>query len=243
MGKTAIPPKEKVYEGSSKILYVTEEEYTLIQFFKDDHVLGSGDIVQIPGKGIIKNSISAFLMEAMKLANIPNHLIEKLNMREQRIALVDLIPVQICVANVACGRYATEFGIEEGFVFDTPMIDFRVKNSEQGNPVTNEQQIAGFGWTFDEEIKELKAAAVRVSDFLIGLFAGAGIRMVECQLEFGRGFDGNGYVLILADEITPDSCRLWDIETNRRLDFEAPTASAEEVIAVYQEVAKRLGIK
>ncbi len=242
MGKI-ISPKEKIYEGSSKILYETDEDYTLIQFFKDDHRLITGEIIQVAGKGIIKNNISAFIMETMRLANIPNHLIEKLNMREQKINVVDLIPVQVCVANIACGRYSDEFGIEEGYVFDNPMIDFRVKNSEQNNPVTNEQQMLSFGWTFEEEIKELKTSAVRVSDFLTGLFAGVGIRMVECQLEFGRSFDDEGYTLTLADEITPDTCRLWDIETNRKLDFEQAKAFPEEAISVYKEIAKRLGVK
>jgi phosphoribosylaminoimidazole-succinocarboxamide synthase len=238
-----IPPaREKIYEGSSKILYETEEGYALIQFFKDDQRLISGEVAQIAGKGIIKNNISAFIMDAMALANIPTHLIEKINMREQLIQVLDMIPVQVCVSNIACGRYVTEFGIEEGYVFDHPMIDFRVKNSEYGNPVTSEHQMIGFGWTYEEEIKELKTAALRVSDFLTGLFAGVGIRMVECQLEFGRTFDGDGFMLMLADEVTPDSCRLWDLNTNKKLDFEHAFANPEEAIAIYKEVAKRLKI-
>lgn len=242
MTKKKTPPREKIYEGTSKIVYETEEDYALIQFFKDDHKIDNGQIIEVSGKGIIKNSISAFIMSSLDMANIDNHLLEKINMREQKIQIVDMIPVQVSVANVACGRYVSDFGIEEGYVFDTTMMDFRIKNAEYGNPVTCEQQMLSFGWLHEEELKALKKEATRVSDFLTGLFAGVGIRLVECSLEFGTVFDGNSFAMMLADEVTPDTCRLWDMETNRKLDFEYAAANPDKAIMVYEEVAKRLRI-
>lgn len=236
-------PREKIYEGASKIVYSAEEDYALIQFFKDDHKLGSGQVIEVSGKGIIKNSISAFIMNSMDMANIENHLLEKINMREQKIQLVDIIPVQVSVANIACGRYVSEFGIEEGYVFNNTMLDFRIKKAEFGNPVTCEHQMLNFGWLHVEELKALKKEAIRISDFLTGLFAGVGIRLVECNLEFGTVFDGEGFSLMLADEVTPDTCRLWDMETNQKLDFEYAEANPDKAISVYEEIARRFKIQ
>lgn len=231
--------REKIYEGGSKIVYETEEDYALIQFFKDDHKLKDGQTIEVAGKGIIKNSISAFIMNSLDMANIDNHLLEKINMREQKIQIVDMIPVQVSIANVACGRYVSDFGIEEGYVFNDTMMDFRIKNAEFGNPVTCEQQMLSFGWLHKEELAALKKEAMRVSDFLTGLFAGIGIRLVECCLEFGTVFDGHNFAMMLADEITPDTCRLWDMETNQKLDFEYASANPDKAILVYEEIAKR----
>lgn len=243
MIKKQSPPREKIYEGTSKIVYEAEEDYALIQFFKDDQKLENGEVIAISGKGIIKNSISAFIMNSLDMANIENHLLEKINMREQKIQLVDIIPVQVSVANIACGRYVSDFGIEEGYVFENSMLDFRIKNAEFGNPVTCEHQMLNFGWLHKEELKALKKEAIRVSDFLTGLFAGVGIRLVECNLEFGTVFDGDSFSMMLADEVTPDTCRLWDMETNQKLDFEYAAANPDKAILVYEEVAKRFRIQ
>lgn len=239
MAVKILQTREKLYEGSSKIMYESDDESVLIQFFKDDMLMKDGSTFEVSGKGIIKNNISAFIMESMDLAGIDNHFLEKINMREQQVQIVEIVPVKVCVSNVAAGRYVNQFGIEEGYVFDHPIIDFRIKNREKDYPSINEQQMEYFGWIDQDEIADLSHQALRVSDFLSGLFAGVGIRMVECQLEFGRIFNGEDFSFILADEITPDNCRLWDIETNQKLDFEYALENPEKAISIYKEIAKR----
>lgn len=231
--------RNKVYEGSSKIIYEADEEYTLVQFFKDEALLPNRETITIAGKGVLNNSISAFIMQCLEMVGIENHFLEKVNMREQLIQMVDVYPVVVRLTNIATGRYVKEFGIEEGFVFDHPMMDFCIKNSDLNHPVINEQQIYHLGWMTMSEIRDLKQKAMRVGDFLSGLFAGAGMRLVDMRLEFGRVFDGENFTAMLVDEITPDSCRIWDVDTNHKLDFEAVAANPENGAAIYQEVAKR----
>ncbi len=240
MGQKIFQTRSKIYEGSSKIMYQSDDESeTLIQFFKDDMLTPDGSTIHVAGKGIIKNTISAFIMERMGLASINTHFIEKLNMREQMVKLVEIVPVHVCVSNIAAGRYVSGFGIEEGYVFDTPMIDFRVKNREKNYPVINEQQLINFGWIDDSEIDELIHIAFRVNDFLTGLFAAVGIRLVESNIEYGRIFDGFDTHFIVADEITPDNCRLWDMETNEKIDFEYAMSTPEKALSVYNKISDR----
>lgn len=236
------PAKEKVYEGTTKVVYKGVEEYTLVQFFKDELQVGPDKVVTIAGKGVINNSISAHLMSRLEMIGVENHLIEKINMREQVIQLVDLFPIQVIISNVAAGRYVTDFGIEEGFVFDSPVIDFRMKNSKLNYPVLTESQLVNFGWAYEEEIKIIKEKALRICDFLTGLFSGINIRLVDARLEFGRVFNGEDFLMMLADEISPDTCRLWDIDTNEKLDFEGAMNDIDNAPKIYQEVAKRLGL-
>jgi phosphoribosylaminoimidazole-succinocarboxamide synthase len=234
--------REKLYEGTSKILYEGHEEFSLIQFFKDDHVMPNGEVMEISGKGVVNNNISAFIMSNMDMVSIDNHFIEKINMREQIVQLVDMIPIKISVANLACDRYVEQFGIEEGYVFDHPMIDFRIKNKLLSNPVVNEFQVQNLCFLTDQELSDLKKIALRTNDFLTGLFAGVGIRLVECNLEIGRVFDGDQFSLMVADEISPDTCRLWDVQDNRKIDFEFASSNPENAISAYQEIAKRLNV-
>ena len=133
--------KEKIYEGRDKIFYSAEEEFAMIEFFKDTVKLADGTVAEASGKGILRNTISAYLMEKLDMVGIDNHLIEKMNMREQLIQMVDMVPLQISVSYLACGRYTTEFGMEEGYVFDKPMIDYHYKSMDKFIPVVNEQQI------------------------------------------------------------------------------------------------------
>lgn len=239
---TPTKSRDKVYEGSSKILYEDDEEFSIIQFFKDDFKLPNQEIIQIAGKGALNNKISAFIMESMDISGIENHFLEKINMREQRVQLLEMMPIQICVSNISAGRYVTELGVEEGFVFDSPMIDFRLKYKEFPGAVMNEQQLINFGWMTRRDVRQVKIDAMRASAFLTGLFAGVGIRMAECCLEFGRVFDGETFVFMVADEISPDTCRLWDISSNARLDFEYIASNPSSAIEVYKEIAKRFRI-
>lgn len=232
--------KEKLYQGSSKILYQSSEDFALIMSFTDKILLDNGEIVDISGKGVLNNNISAFIMSKLDMVGIDNHLIEKINMREQLIQTVDIFPIQVAVSSVACGRFVQEFSMEEGYVFDHPIIDFRVKSSELKYPIINEHQILNFGWLTNKEINEVKHKAIRIYDFLSGLFVGIGIRLVECRLEFGRVFNGEEFVVMLADEISPDNCRLWDINSNEKLGMELIAVSHDQALKSYQTLANLL---
>lgn len=234
---------DKIHKGFSKTLYQSQEDYALLMYFEDHLKVKDKDPIEVAGKGIINNNISAFLMQKMDMVGIENHFIEKVNMRQQLIQFVDIFPIQVHICTLACGRYVTDFGMEEGLVFETPIFDFRVKNSELNYPIVNEAQIVNFGWLLQEELTQLKQKATRVHDFLTGLFSGVGIRLVDCKLEFGRVFNGEDFIVMLADEISPDNCRLWDMETNEKLCFEVAEEDPEKVIGAYQEVQHRLKIK
>jgi phosphoribosylaminoimidazole-succinocarboxamide synthase len=208
--------------------------------FSDKITLENGEVFDISGKGVLNNNISSFIMSKLDMVGIDNHFIEKLNMREQLIQSVDIFPVQVLVSSVACGRFVKEFSMEEGYVFDYPIIDFRVRSSELKHPIINEHQILNFGWLSKREIKELKKQALRTYDFLSGLFTGIGIRLVECTLEFGRVFNGEEFMVMLADEISPDNCRLWDIHSNEKLGAEMILHSQEQALKSYQTIADLL---
>lgn len=232
--------RKKLYEGSTKILYQTEEDSTLIQFFKDDFVLNKKKKIEIDGKGAMNNSISAFIMQKLDLVGISTHLIEKINMREQCVQVVDVLPIQVEVSNISYGRYVTQFGIKEGYVFNRPLVDFMVKNIANELPIINENQIMSFGWLTKKEIDFLTRQSIRVNDFLSGLFAGHSMRLVSCKLEFGKVFSENQSVLMLADEISPDNCRIWDMNTNEKIDYEYVIKNPDKATYPYKEITKRL---
>ncbi len=235
--------KYKIYKGSSKTLYETEEEYSLTMSFDDSIRLSNGKIIEIAGKGVLNNKISAHLMQQVEMIGVENHFIEKLNMRQQLIQYVDICPVQVHISTVASGRYVKDFGMERGFVFDKPIIDFRVKNKELNYPAINEDQIVNFAWLQKKELEDIKLTAMRVHDFLMGLFASTGIRMVDIKLEFGRVFNGENFFHMLIDEISPDTCRLWDMKTNEKLCYEIAENNPEKLIEAYKEISKRLDIE
>lgn len=234
--------KNKIYQGTSKILYQSDADFTLIMSFTDDLKLADDTIITIPGKGAINNNISAFIMHKLEMVGIENHLIEKINMREQLIQFVDILPIQVSITTVACGRYVQQFGMEEGYVFDYPVIDFHIKNRELQYPIINEYQIINFGWLTSQEIEQVKLLATRICDFLTGLFAGIEIRFIECKLEFGRVFNGEKFVIMIADEISPDTCRLWDIHSNEKLGFDAIAGQGDATYA-YHAISKRMNIR
>lgn len=236
--------KNKIYEGSSKILYQAEDEYTLLMSFTDNLRLAGGSAIEISGKGVINNVISSFLMNRLDLIGIENHFIEKINMREQVVQFVDMCPIQVCVSTIARGRYVKDFGMEEGFVMDSPVMDFLIRSHELKYPPINENQMLAFNWVGEKELKEIKEKSLRIHDYLSGIFAGIGIRLVECKLEFGMVFNGEEFFVMLADEITPDTCRLWDMDTNRKFGIEAVEAKQDEnPIVSYKTILDRLGIK
>jgi len=235
--------RTKIYQGSSKTLFQTDQEdFTLVMAFNDTAKQVDGSIIEIPGKGVINNNISSFLMQKLDMVGIENHFIEKINMREQLVQFVDVFPIQLSITSLASGRYVTEFGMEEGYVLDGPVIDFRIKNSSLKYPVINEHQIEGFAWLSSWEIKELKLKATRVFDFLSGIFAGIEVRLVEAKLEFGKVYDGDEFVIMLVDEISPDTCMLWDFNTNERLGFELLTIDPQKALTSYKNICDRFGI-
>lgn len=236
--------RRKVYEGKGKILYEGTDPGTLVQHFKDDATAGNGaKHAVIQGKGVLNNRISEFLFVCLDEIGIPTHFIKSLNMREQLIKACEIVPVEVVIRNVTAGSLATRFGVEEGMLLPKPLIDFHLKSDKLGDPMITEEHIILFDWALKEELDEMKRLTYRINDFLSGLFLAAGIKMVDLKLEFGRIYDeeGNLYI-ILADEISPDNCRLWDIETGEKLDkdrFRRDLGSLEEG---YREVARRLGV-
>lgn len=234
--------KKVVYQGSSKVLYQSEQDFTLIMGFSDSIKLSNNEVINVSGKGIINNTISSFIMSKLDIIGVENHFLEKINMKEQLIQLVDIIPIQISVSSVAYGRYVKEFGIDEGYVFDNPITEFKLKNSNFKYPIINECQILSLGWSSKEEIEQVKIKANKVYNFLAGLFAGIGIRLVECQLEFGKVFNGEDLICILADEISLDNCRLWDLNNNKKLSFELFETDPFEAIRSYQLVIGRFNV-
>ncbi|MGI4776114.1 MAG: phosphoribosylaminoimidazolesuccinocarboxamide synthase [Janthinobacterium lividum] len=232
--------KQKIYTGSTKILYQANEEHTLIMAFTDNFKMEDGNLLNISGKGTLNNTLSSFIMHKLDMIGIENHLIDKLNMREQLIQLVDVFPIQLSVSTVACGRYVEEFGIEEGYVFDSPIIDLKIKNSTLKYPVVNEHQILSFGWLNAEDIKQVKKKSIRIFDFLTGFFAGAGIRLVECTLEFGKVYDGEEFIVMVTDEISLDNCKLWDISNNEKLGLEALYKNPGNATEIYQKIMNKI---
>ncbi len=228
--------KQKLYQGSSKAIYKSREDFIFIMAFTDKITLENGEIFNISGKGALNNNISSFIMSKLDMVGIDNHLIEKINMREQLIQSVDIFPIQISVSTVACGRFVEALSMEEGYVFDYPIIDFKIRSSELKHPIVNEHQILNFGWLTKQEIDEVKHKAIRTYDFLSGLFTGIGIRLVECRLEFGRVFNGEEFIVMLADEISPDNCRLWSIDNNEKLGSEMIANDPEKALKSYQAI-------
>ena len=235
--------KRKIYEGKAKILYEGPEPGTLIQYFKDDATAFNAEKKAIlDGKGVLNNRISEFLMTRLEGVGIPTHFLKRLNMREQLIKKVEIIPLEVIVRNVAAGTMSKRLGIEEGETLPRPIVEFCLKRDDLGDPLVTEEHIAAFGWASSGEMEDLISLALRVNDFMSGLFAAVGIRLVDFKVEFGRFFENDTVRTILADEISPDSCRLWDIQTNEKLDKDRFRRDLGGVTEAYAEVARRLGI-
>lgn len=235
--------RRRIYEGKAKVLYEGPEPGTLIQHFKDDATaFNNQKHAQIDGKGVINNRISEFVFERLSEIGVPTHFIRRLNMREQLIREVEIIPLEVVVRNVAAGSIAERLGLDEGMTLPRSIIEFYHKNDDLQDPLVSEEHITAFGWSNPAELDEIMQLALRVNDFLVGLFLGVGIRLVDFKIEFGRLWDNEQLRIILADEISPDSCRLWDIETDNKLDKDRFRRDLGDVLEAYQEVARRLGV-
>ncbi|MCL4145159.1 UNVERIFIED_CONTAM: hypothetical protein GTU68_045220 [Idotea baltica] len=235
--------RRRIYEGKGKILYEGPEPGTLVQHFKDDATAFNNKKHEIiDGKGVLNNRISELIFNNLNAIGIPTHFIRRLNMREQLIREVEIIPLEVVVRNVAAGSIAKRLGLEEGTQLPRSIIEFYYKNDELDDPMVAEEHITAFGWATPQELDDMMALAIRVNDFLSGLFLGVGIRLVDFKIECGRLFEGDLMRIVVADEISPDSCRLWDIETNDKMDKDRFRRDLGGMLEAYQEVAKRLGI-
>ena len=233
--------RRQIYEGKAKVLFEGPEPGTLVQYFKDDAHDGDRKIV-LDGKGVLTNRISEYIMSRLNEMAIPTHFIRRLNMREQLIHGVEIVPLTIMVRNVAAGSLVRRFELEEGADLPRPMVEYYLKKAELGYPLVTEEHIAAFSLCGPHELEDMVGMALRVNDFLSGLFTGVGIRLVDIRMEFGRQFDGDLMRIILADEISPNNCRLWDRQTKEILDHDRLERDLGGVTQAYAEVARRLGI-
>ena len=235
--------RRQLYEGKAKILFEGPEPGTLVQYFKDDATSGNGTKKGvITGKGVLNNRISEYLMMRLGEIGVPTHFVRRLNMREQLIREVEIIPLEIVVRNVAAGSLCTRLGIPEGTRLPRSIIEYYYKNDTLGDPLVAEEHITAFGWANTMDMDDIVALTLRINDFLTGLFLGVGITLVDFKVEFGRLWENEEMRIVLADEISPDNCRLWDTKTSEKLDKDRFRRDMGRVEEAYQEVARRLGI-
>ena len=235
--------RKQIYEGKAKVLFEGPEPGTLVQYFKDDATAFNNQKKgTITGKGVLNNRISEYLMMRLAEIGIPTHFVRRLNMREQLIRQVQIIPIEVVVRNVVAGSLAKRFGIPEGQALPRSIVEYYYKKDELGDPMVSEEHITAFGWATTQDIDEIMQMSLRVNDYLTGLFLGIGIKLIDFKLEFGRLYNDDEMRIVLADEISPDNCRLWDLKTNEKLDKDRFRRDLGGLLEAYTEVAKRLGI-
>ena len=232
---------KKLYEGKAKIVYAGPDKGTAIQHFKD-HATAFNNLKKstIEGKGVLNNRISEHILKNLEQIGIKTHLIKRINMREQLIRLVEIIPIEFIIRNIATGSLTKRLGIKDGTVLEKPLLEFCYKNDELGDPLIAREHIYAFNWASVIQLDYITEQCHRINDFMQGMFRGVGIKLVDFKLEFGRS-DTNREIL-LADEISPDTCRLWDVVSEKKLDKDRFRKDLGNIIQAYQEVARRLGI-
>ena len=234
---------KKLYEGKAKIIYETKEKGLVIQHFKDDATAFNNlKKANVEGKGVLNNRISEHILQNLNQIGIKTHFIKRLNMREQLIKLVEIVPIEVIIRNIATGSLTKRLGIADGTILEKPLLEFSYKNDELGDPLIAKEHILAFNWATTEELKTIEEMTFRINDFMSGMFRGVGIKLVDFKLEFGRIWENEKKQIILADEISPDTCRLWDVKSERKLDKDRFRKDLGDLIPAYTEVAKRLGI-
>ncbi len=234
---------KKLYEGKAKILYETKEKGLAIQHFKDDATaFNNQKKANVEGKGVLNNRISEHILQNLNQAGIKTHLVKRLNMREQLVKIVEIVPIEVIIRNIATGSLTRRLGIDDGTILDKPLLEFSYKNDELGDPLVAKEHILAFNWATEDELKIIEETTFRINDFMSGMFRGVGIKLVDFKLEFGRIWEKDKKEIILADEISPDTCRLWDVKSERKLDKDRFRKDLGNIIQAYQEVARRLGI-
>ncbi|MEM7596222.1 MAG: phosphoribosylaminoimidazolesuccinocarboxamide synthase [Pseudomonadota bacterium] len=235
--------RKKIYEGKAKTLFEGPEPGTIVQYFKDDATAFNAEKKDvIEGKGVLNNMLSEYFMMGLTNVGIPNHFMKRLNMREQLVRACEIIPLEVIVRNYSAGSMAKRLGMDEGTQLPRPIVEYCLKNDDLGDPLVTEEHIAAFGWASQQDMDDILSLALRVNDFLSGVMYGVGIRLVDFKIEIGRVYEGDFMRLIVADEISPDSCRLWDIETGQKLDKDVFRRDLGSLTDAYSEVAKRLGV-
>ena len=235
--------RRRIYEGKAKVLFEGPEPGTIVQYFKDDATAFNAKKKGIiTGKGVLNNRISEYLMLRLAEIGIPTHFMRRLNMREQLVREVEIIPIELVIRNIAAGSLCKRFKIDEGTPLPRSIIEYYYKNDALHDPWVSEEHITAFGWASPQDLDDIVNLTIRVNDFLSGLFLGAGIRLVDFKIEFGRLWENDFMRIVLADEISPDSCRLWDVTTNDKMDKDRFRRDMGGVIEAYSEVARRLGI-
>ena len=229
---------EQLYEGKAKKVFRTDDPELLIVDYKDDATAFNGlKKGSIAGKGVINNQMSNRLMAKLEKAGVPTHFVQELSPRETLVKRVSIVPLEVIVRNLSAGSFAKRYGVEEGIVFDAPTIEFSYKNDELGDPLLNSYHALALKLATAEEIDTIKRYAFQVNDFLKALWAECGVILVDFKLEFGRLADGS---IVLADEISPDTCRLWDEKTHEKLDNDRFRRDLGGVEDAYAEIMKRL---
>ncbi len=228
----------QLYEGKAKKVYATEDPALCIVSYKDDATAFNGlKKGTIAGKGVVNNRMSNLLMQLLEKSGVKTHFVEELSERDTLVKKVQIVPLEVIIRNVSAGSFAKHYGVEEGIVFDEPTIEFSYKNDELGDPLLNSYHALALKLATKEEIETIKKMAFKVNEVLTEYFKTLGIRLVDFKLEFGRLTDGT---IVLADEISPDTCRLWDIKTNEKLDKDRFRRDMGGVEDAYKEVFKRL---
>ena len=230
--------KGQLYEGKAKKVFATDDPQLLIVDYKDDATAFNGlKKGTISGKGVINNRMSNLLMQKLEKAGIPTHFVEELSERETLVKKVDIVPLEVIIRNIAAGSFSKRYGVEEGVVFDEPTIEFSYKNDELGDPLINDYHALALKLATKEEIETIKKYAFGVNDYLKAFWAECGVTLVDFKLEFGKIADGS---IVLADEISPDTCRLWDSKTGEKLDKDRFRRDLGGVEDAYAEVMMRL---
>ena len=231
---------EQLYEGKAKKVFATDDPEIVIVDYKDDATAFNGvKKGTIAGKGVINNKMTNHLMQKLEAAGIPTHFVEQLSDRETAVKKVSIVPLEVIIRNISAGSFAKRFGVEEGIVFDAPTIEFSYKNDDLGDPLMNRYHALALKLATQEEIDLIKKYAFAVNDLLRGFMKEIGIDLVDFKLEFGKTADGT---IVLADEISPDTCRLWDEQTHEKLDKDRFRRDLGNVEDAYNEVFRRLGI-
>ncbi len=229
---------EMIYEGKAKRVYATDEAELLIVDYKDDATAFNGEKRgTIAGKGVINNQMSNRLMRRLEQAGVPTHFVKELSERETLVRRVEIVPLEVIVRNRSAGSFSKRYGVEEGRIFDAPTIEFSYKNDALGDPLINSSHVIALGLAAPEELELIRRYAFRVNEVLSALWASRGITLVDFKLEFGRLADGT---IVLADEISPDTCRLWDSATGKKLDKDRFRRDLGGVEDAYAEVMRRL---
>ena len=230
--------KEMLYEGKAKQVFATENPDIVMVHYKDDATAFNGlKKGTITGKGVINNRVTNFMMKKLEAAGIPTHFVEELNDRDTLVKKVSIVPLEVIIRNISAGSFAKRYGVEEGIVFDEPTIEFSYKNDDLHDPLINSYHAVALKLATWDEIDTIKKYAFQVNDFLKKTLAECGVTLVDFKLEFGKTADG---AIVLADEISPDTCRFWDSKTGEKLDKDRFRRDLGNVEGAYQEMARRL---